>query len=133
LNTILLFLFIRKSNRFNVSPASVIEFLNAKVFKDYCGVLTEESIRKNFILVYELIEEMIDFGFPQITSTEMLKNCVHNEAVMVAAPSLSSALMSSVNSKTKSSAASFECSYYLEKMLVVLVIKMKFMLILWND
>jgi hypothetical protein len=27
--------------------------------QDYCGVLTEESIRKNFILVYELLDEMI--------------------------------------------------------------------------
>ena len=30
-----------------------------KVFKDYCGVLTEESIRKNFILIYELVDEMM--------------------------------------------------------------------------
>lgn len=94
--------------RFNVSPAGTVELLNrmAKVFKDYCGILTEESIRKNFVLVYELIEEMIDFGYPQITSTEMLKNCVHNEAVMVAAPTLSSSLMANVNSKTKASSAS---------------------------
>ncbi len=75
----------------------------AKVFKDYCGVLTEESIRKNFVLIYELLEEMIDFGYPQITSTEMLKSCVHNEAVMVSAPSLSSAIMSNMSSRTKSS------------------------------
>lgn len=91
-----------------MSPAGTVELLNrmAKVFKDYCGILTEESIRKNFVLVYELIEEMIDFGYPQITSTEMLKNCVHNEAVMVAAPTLSSSLMANVNSKTKASSAS---------------------------
>lgn len=54
-----------------MSPSSTIELLNrlAKVFKDYCGVLTEESIRKNFTLVYELLDEMVDFGYPQITST----------------------------------------------------------------
>ena len=28
-------------------------------WQDYCGVLTEESIRKNFILIYELLDEMI--------------------------------------------------------------------------
>lgn len=78
----------------------------AKVFKDYCGILTEESIRKNFVLIYELIEEMIDFGYPQITSTEMLKSFVQNEAVLVQAPSLSSTLMSNVTSKTKASTAS---------------------------
>jgi AP-4 complex subunit mu-1 len=50
--------------RFNISPSGTIELLNrmAKVFKDYCGILTEESIRKNFILVYELLDEMLDFG-----------------------------------------------------------------------
>ena len=54
-----------------MSPSSTIELLNrlAKGFKDYCGVLTEESIRKNFTLVYELLDEMVDFGYPQITST----------------------------------------------------------------
>lgn len=77
----------------------------AKVFKDYCGLLTEEAIRKNFVLVYELLEEMMDFGYPQMTSTEMLKSCVHNEAVMVASPSLSTTLMSNINNRTKPSGA----------------------------
>ena len=44
----------------------------SKVFKDYCGILTEESIRKNFILIYELLDEMLDFGYPQITSTGII-------------------------------------------------------------
>lgn len=93
--------------RFNVSPSATIELLNrmAKVFKDYCGVLTEESIRKNFILIYELLDEMLDFGYPQITSTEMLKNCVHNEAVVVAKPSIASTVISTMNSGTKASNA----------------------------
>lgn len=78
----------------------------AKVFKDYCGILSEEAIRKNFVLVYELIEEMIDFGYPQITSTEMLKSCVHSEAVMVTTPSITSSIMSNMTSRTKASASS---------------------------
>merc|ERR1719380_96065 len=61
-------------------------FKMAKVFKDYCGVLNEESIRKNFVLVYELLDEMVDYGFPQTTSTEVLKSAVRNEAVVVEAP-----------------------------------------------
>lgn len=32
---------------------------------------------------------MIDFGYPQITSTEMLKICIHNEASIVTSPSSS--------------------------------------------
>jgi AP-4 complex subunit mu-1 len=34
----------------------------SNIFKDYCGVLTEESIRVNFVLIYELLDEVIDFG-----------------------------------------------------------------------
>ena len=47
--------------QFNVSPSFTLELIDrlAKVFKDYCGVLTEEAIRKNFILIYELLDEMI--------------------------------------------------------------------------
>jgi AP-4 complex subunit mu-1 len=94
--------------RFNVSPSTTVELLNrmAKVFKDYCGVLNEEAIRKNFILVYELVDEMMDFGYPQITSTEMLKSCIHNEAQLVTTPSMASSLMNNItSSRTKSSAA----------------------------
>jgi len=68
-----------------------------KVFKDYCGILTEESIRKNFLLVYELLDEMLDFGYPQITSTEILKSCVHNEAIEVIKPSIAASVIHSMS------------------------------------
>ena len=47
--------------RVNVSPALVLELLQriARVCKDYLGVLDEESLRKNFVLVYELLDEML--------------------------------------------------------------------------
>ena len=94
--------------RYNVSLSQTVELLNrlAKVFKDYCGVLTEESIRKNFILIYELLDEMLDFGYPQVTSTESLKTCVHNEPVVVTPVSIPSSILSSINNRTKSSQAS---------------------------
>lgn len=71
----------------NVSPCTVIELLSriAKVFKDYCGTLSEEAIRKNFILLYELLDEMIDYGYPQLTRTETLKPFVYNEPIVVQA------------------------------------------------
>ena len=47
-------------------------FINA-FLKDFCGVLSEEAMRKNFILIYELLDEVIDFGYPQLTSVEILK------------------------------------------------------------
>jgi hypothetical protein len=44
-------------------------------------VLTEESLRKNFVLVYELLDEMVDFGYGQSTSTEALKASIFNDPV----------------------------------------------------
>ena len=70
------YLFVKKNGllfgattRWNASPSQIIELLNrfVKVFKDYCGVLSEEAIRKNFILIYELLDEMLDYGYPQVS------------------------------------------------------------------
>lgn len=47
-------------------------------------MLSEEAIRKNFILLYELLDEMIDYGYPQVTQTERLKSFVYNEPIVVA-------------------------------------------------
>jgi len=55
----------------------------ARIFKDYCGTLSEEALRKNFILCYELLDEMIDYGYPQVTRTEQLKSFVYNEPILV--------------------------------------------------
>ncbi|XP_062516479.1 uncharacterized protein LOC134191864 [Corticium candelabrum] len=73
------------TTKFNVSPAFVIETLNrlCNLFKDYCGILNEESLRLNFVLIYELLDEVLDFGYPQVLSTETLKTHVHNQPVPV--------------------------------------------------
>lgn len=86
------------TTRINVSPALVLELLQriARVIKDYLGILNEDSLRKNFVLVYELLDEVIDFGYPQNTSTEVLKSFIFNEPIVVDAgrgPSLSPAAM----------------------------------------
>jgi hypothetical protein len=54
------------TTRVNLSPALVLELLQriARVTKDYLGVLNEDSLRKNFVLVYELLDEMIVSYFP---------------------------------------------------------------------
>lgn len=59
------------TTRVNLSPALVLELLQriARVTKDYLGVLNEDSLRKNFVLVYELLDEMIVSYFPNA--------CVH--------------------------------------------------------
>nr|ALD47956.1 adaptor protein complex 4 subunit mu [Isochrysis galbana] len=86
---------VRKSGLFflattlhNVPPAYVIELLTqlTKVCKDYIGVLNEESLRKNFTLIYELVDEIMDFGYPQSASTAELQAFVFNEPAPVSTP-----------------------------------------------
>lgn len=88
----------------NVSPNTVVELLStiARIFKDYCGTLSEEALRKNFILCYELLDEMIDYGYPQVTRTENLKSFVYNEPIVVE-PVVNTGSM--VNPKTASANA----------------------------
>ena len=53
------------------------------VLQDYCGLLSEEAVRKNFLLVYELLDEVIDYGFPQNSSSEALKEFVLNDPTVL--------------------------------------------------
>ncbi|CAA2985077.1 AP-4 complex subunit mu [Olea europaea subsp. europaea] len=73
------------TTRNNLSPSLVLELLQriARVIKDYLGVLSEGSLRKNFVLVYELLDEVMDFGYVQTTSTEVLKSYIFNEPIVV--------------------------------------------------
>jgi len=95
------------SNRVNISPSLVIELLTriTKVFKDYCGVLSEESIRTNFVLLYELLDEMMDFGYVQGTSTETLKAYVFNEPILVKSSKAAGLKVSDMSAKTVPSTA----------------------------
>jgi hypothetical protein len=52
--------------------------------KEYFGELEEESIRDNFVVTYELLDEVMDFGYPQISETKILKECVTSCAAAVA-------------------------------------------------
>lgn len=73
------------TSKYNVQPSSVLDVIYRmmKVFRDYCGVLNEESIRKNFVLIYEIIDEIIDFGHPQLVTTEAIRPFIVNEPILV--------------------------------------------------
>eukprot|EP01084_Bolivina_argentea_P009699 18087_1 len=62
----------------NISPSFAIESLHKLIqsFCDYCGrrSMTEQSIRDNFILLYELVDEYYDNGYIQIPSVNDLLN-----------------------------------------------------------
>jgi AP-4 complex subunit mu-1 len=78
-------LYLVLTTKDNVSASYFLEILDKlmKVIRDHCGVLSEESIRKNFVLIYEIIDEMIDFGFPQLSSTEQIKPFVFTEPIVM--------------------------------------------------
>ena len=47
-----------------------------QIFVEYFKELEEESIRDNFVLIYELLDEVMDFGFPQTTDSKILQEYV---------------------------------------------------------
>ena len=59
----------------------IFEFLSrfTRVLCDYFGEILEESIRDNFVLVYELLDEILDYGYPQITEFKVLKEYITQE------------------------------------------------------
>jgi AP-4 complex subunit mu-1 len=72
------------TSRYNVSPVMIFETLGRCVtlFKDFTGQLSEESLRKNFTLVYEILDELFDNGHIQSTMTNNLTTYVFNEPVL---------------------------------------------------
>lgn len=79
------FLWIKHSNLYlvaltnkNANAALVYSFLYkiVEVFTEYFKELEEESIRDNFVIVYELLDEVMDFGFPQTTESKILQEYI---------------------------------------------------------
>ncbi|EUD65447.1 hypothetical protein C922_04187 [Plasmodium inui San Antonio 1] len=66
---------------FNSSPSYILELLYrvVKIVKDFCGHISEEVIRANFILIYEIVDEIIDYGYVQNSNTESIRHLIHNE------------------------------------------------------
>ncbi|KAG7236764.1 hypothetical protein INR49_029532 [Caranx melampygus] len=50
-----------------------------QVFTEYFKELEEESIQDNFVVVYELLDELMDFGFPQTTDSKILQEYITQE------------------------------------------------------
>jgi AP-1 complex subunit mu len=57
-----------------------------EILIDYFKVLEEETIRDNFVLIYELLDEIIDHGYPQTTETKILKEYIKTESNKKADP-----------------------------------------------
>ncbi|XP_070562445.1 AP-1 complex subunit mu-1 [Ptychodera flava] len=82
------FMFIKYNNLYlvattkkNANVALVFSILHkmVEVFCEYFKELEEESIRDNFVLIYELLDELIDFGYPQTTDSKILQEYITQE------------------------------------------------------
>lgn len=79
------YIFIQHNNLYvcaltlkNENVMSIVIFLSKliEVLTQYVKTLEEESIRDNFVIIYELLDEMMDFGLPQTTDTKILKEYI---------------------------------------------------------
>lgn len=85
------FLYMRISNVYivivvssNSNAALGFKFIVEAValFKSYFGgAFDEDAIRNNFVLIYELLDEIMDFGYPQNLSPEIVKLYITQEGV----------------------------------------------------
>lgn len=83
------FVWIRVNNIYVVAVARgnpnvvlILTFLHKLkvVFEQYFKELEDESLRDNFVITYELLDEMMDFGYPQITEVKVLQEFIKTEA-----------------------------------------------------
>lgn len=91
---------LNSPNRSNANAALVFEFCYRfiAIAKAYFGKVDEESVKSNFVLIYELIDgmssssyiiqlllnrplEIIDFGYPQNSETDTLKAYITTESI----------------------------------------------------
>merc|ERR1719146_182815 len=66
----------------NSNAALILSFLYrlADVLREYFKELEEESIKDNFVITYELLDEMMDNGYPQTTEVKILREFIKTES-----------------------------------------------------
>lgn len=79
-------LYLVITSRYNLSPCMILELLErlTRLIKDYCGMINEDTVRRNFVLIYEILDEIMDYGYPQATATEQVQVYIFNTPAMVA-------------------------------------------------
>lgn len=62
----------------NINAAMIFNFLYGfiNICKSYFGEFSEAQIKNNFVLIYELLDEVLDYGYPQITDPDVLKKYI---------------------------------------------------------
>jgi len=73
------FIALITNNNSNVQMGFEYLYKLIQIFKSYFINLIDESITDNFVIIYELLDETMDFGYPQITDGSTLKKFIHVE------------------------------------------------------
>ncbi|KAI8639210.1 putative intracellular protein transport-related protein [Parasitella parasitica] len=76
-------LYIVAVTKWNANAALIFEFCYrvVNIGRSYFGKFDEEAVKNNFVLIYELLDEILDFGYPQNSETDTLKMYITTEGV----------------------------------------------------
>eukprot|EP00161_Ancyromonas_sigmoides_P009368 TRINITY_DN2325_c0_g1_i1.p2 TRINITY_DN2325_c0_g1~~TRINITY_DN2325_c0_g1_i1.p2 ORF type:complete len:433 (-),score=220.36 TRINITY_DN2325_c0_g1_i1:21-1319(-) len=74
-------LYLMATTRRNSNATMVMLYLYrmVDVFREYFRVLNAEAILDNFVVCYELMDEMMDYGYPQSTEGKILQEYITQE------------------------------------------------------
>uniref|UniRef100_A0A915I792 MHD domain-containing protein n=1 Tax=Romanomermis culicivorax TaxID=13658 RepID=A0A915I792_ROMCU len=80
---------------YEVPPLLVVEFLHRifDTFREYFDDVNDSTIKENYVIVYELLDEMLDNGFPLATESNILQE-------LIKPPNFLRSLANSVTGKT---------------------------------
>ena len=71
-------LYLLALTKTNANAVALLVFLHrlVDIFVHYFKELREESIRDNFVIIYELLDEVMDNGYPQFTEAKILSEFI---------------------------------------------------------
>ena len=64
--------------------------------QNYFGKISEENVKNNFVLIYEILDEIVDVGYPQNSDTGILKTFITQQGVKSATKEEQAAITSQV-------------------------------------
>uniref|UniRef100_A0A6U0GJU1 MHD domain-containing protein n=1 Tax=Micromonas pusilla TaxID=38833 RepID=A0A6U0GJU1_MICPS len=92
-------LYLLAITKSNCNAAALLTFLHrlVDIFRHYFKTLEEESIRDNFVIIYELLDEVMDNGYPQFTEAKILSEFITVGAHQLIAPKAPMAVTNAVS------------------------------------
>lgn len=68
----------------NANSMMIFQFLSqlVRLIKSYCnGQFHEEVVKGNFVLIYELLDDTLDHGYPQLTDPAIAKSLIYQKGL----------------------------------------------------